>query len=168
MTDRQPEIRRATPSDADLDIIAPLFDAYRQFYELPPDLGLARGFLSDRLRGGESIVFYAVRGDGDGAAGGLGFVQLYPSFSSLSACRILVLNDLYVVPAARGLGVGRRLMERARDEATRSGACQLTLTTATTNITAQGLYRSLGYEREEGYEHYTLYLGRRDSAVETP
>lgn len=160
MTDRNVEIRRASPSDDDLALVAPLFDAYRQFYELPPDLALARRFLSSRLRADESIVFFAARGRRDGGIEGLGFVQLYRSFSSLSACRILVLNDLYVVPEARGLGIGRCLMERAHEEAIRSGARQLALTTATTNVTAQGLYRSLGYEREEGYEHYTLRVGR--------
>jgi ribosomal protein S18 acetylase RimI-like enzyme len=160
VADRNVDIRRASPSDDDLDLIAPLFDAYRQFYALPSDRALARQFLSSRLRADESIVFFATRGRNDGGVEGLGFVQLYRSFSSLSACRILVLNDLYVVPDARGLGIGRRLMGRAHEEAIRSGARQLTLTTATTNATAQALYRSLGYEREEGYEHYTLRVGR--------
>lgn len=160
MTDRHVDIRRASPSDDDLDLITPLFDAYRQFYALPPDRTLARQFLSSRLRADESIIFFATRGLSNGGAEGLGFVQLYRSFSSLSACRILVLNDLFVVPDARGLGIGRRLMGRAHEEAIRSGARQLTLTTATTNTTARGLYESLGYEREEGFEHYTLRVGR--------
>lgn len=160
MTDRHVDIRRASSADDDLDLLAPLFDAYRQFYALPSDRALARQFLSSRLRADESIVFFATRGLNNGGVEGLGFVQLYRSFSSLSACRILILNDLFIVPESRGLGIGRRLMGRAHEEAIRSGARQLTLTTETTNVKAQGLYRSLGYEREEGFEHYTLRVGR--------
>jgi hypothetical protein len=38
-------VRRATL--ADLELIVPLFDAYRQFYELAQDLPLAREFLRE-------------------------------------------------------------------------------------------------------------------------
>ncbi len=52
---------------ADLDSIAPLFDAYRQFYQQEPDLELARRFIGARLQNGayESLgwirdeIFYA-------------------------------------------------------------------------------------------------------------
>jgi hypothetical protein len=40
-------VRRATV--ADLDVVAPLFDAYRQFYAQPADLGVARSFRVERL-----------------------------------------------------------------------------------------------------------------------
>jgi hypothetical protein len=55
-------VRQATISD--LDLLAPLFDAYRQFYRKPGDLDLARRFLRERLAHNESIVFLAVRPDG--------------------------------------------------------------------------------------------------------
>src|SRR5258708_28943950 len=48
-------VRQATIFD--LDLIAPLFDAYRQFYRKPSDLGLARRFLLERLQHNQSIVF---------------------------------------------------------------------------------------------------------------
>jgi hypothetical protein len=37
----------------DIDVLASLFDAYRQFYEQPPDHGLAKRFLTERLRNKE-------------------------------------------------------------------------------------------------------------------
>ena len=64
----------------DLDAIAPLFDAYRQFYEQAPDLALARRFIAERLQNGESVVLLAL----DTAGQAIGFCQLYPSFCSVN------------------------------------------------------------------------------------
>src|SRR5262245_64799943 len=100
----QVTVRQATI--ADLDLVAPLFDAYRQFYRKPADLALAKRFLLERFQHNESIIFVAT-GE-DGAA--LGFVQMFPSFSSGAAARILILNDLFVIPGARRMGVGRLLL----------------------------------------------------------
>jgi hypothetical protein len=58
-------VRKATITD--LDLVAPLFDAYRQFYRQPPDLELARQFLSERLQRGESIILLAALPDGSTA-----------------------------------------------------------------------------------------------------
>jgi ribosomal protein S18 acetylase RimI-like enzyme len=146
-------IRQATLGD--LDRLAPLFDAYRQFYERPSNLALARDFLSARLAHAESVVFLAEEGDA-----AVGFVQLYPLFSSTSLApgRLWLLNDLYVVPAARGRGVGRELMDRARKLAEETGACGLELATARTNSGAQSLYESLGYRRDDQFFHYELHF----------
>jgi ribosomal protein S18 acetylase RimI-like enzyme len=138
---------------ADVERVAPLFDAYRQFYGLAPDLELAQWFLRERLSRGESVVLLAEHG---GTA--LGFVQMYPSFSSLSAARTYVLYDLFVDPAARQRGVGRRLMEAAAEEARRRGAVSLVLSTAKTNHRAQRLYESLGWVRDEEFYEYNLRL----------
>ena len=146
-------IRQATLED--LDVVAPLFDAYRQFYQQPHDLPLARAFLQARLGGGDSVVYLA-----EDESGVIGFVQLYPLFSSTAPRpgRIWLLNDLYVVPAARGRGVGRRLMDRARQLAEETGAHAIELATARSNALAQVLYESLGYRRDEEFFHYSLEL----------
>ena len=146
-------IRQATLED--LHAVAPLFDAYRQFYRQPADLPLARAFLQARLGGGDSVVYLA---EDEGAA--VGFVQLYPLFSSTASRpgRIWLLNDLYVVPEARGGGVGRRLMDRARQLAEETGARSIELTTARSNTRAQALYESLGYRRDEEFFSYSLGL----------
>lgn len=140
---------------ADLDVLATLFDGYRVFYGQSSDPVLARTFIEERLQCGESVIFIA-RDDGRREA--LGFTQLYPMFSSVSARRIWVLNDLFVTPAARKRGVARALMERARDFATEAGALRLILETAEDNRAAQALYESLGYVLETGERHYTLEL----------
>ena len=144
-------IKRATISD--LDDAAPLFDAYRQFYGQRSDVAAARAFLDERLRREESVIFLAVE---DGQA--LGLTQLYPSFSSVSLKRLWVLNDLFVGPKVRRGGVGRRLLERAREWAIETGAKGLVLATAVDNSKARALYESCGWKRDDDFQHYYLFV----------
>ena len=140
---------------ADLDAAAALFDAYRQFYDQRSDVAAARAFLEERLLGDESVVFLALADD-DGTA--LGVTQLYPSFSSVSLKRLWVLNDLFVAPGVRRGGVGRGLLERAREWAVETGAKGLVLSTAVTNKTAQALYEACGWRRDDEFQHYHLFV----------
>ena len=144
-------IRRALASD--VDAVAPLFDAYRRFYERPGDVALARRFLSDRLDAGQSVIFVA--SDGSSACG---FTQLYQVFSSLSCRPAWILSDLFVTPDQRRGGVGRRLMESAHAFAREQGAVTVELETAHTNTEAQKLYELLGYEHDLVFRHYVLSL----------
>ncbi len=145
-------VRRAAL--ADLDLVAPLFDAYRQFYGQTPDLALAREFLRERLERDQSVIFLALGSDGSAA----GFTQLYPSFSSASARRIFILNDLFVAPAARRSGVGQRLLDAAAEFGRGAGAVRLTLSTAHSNTAAQALYEAHGWRRDEVFRSYHLAL----------
>jgi GNAT superfamily N-acetyltransferase len=145
-------VKRAGPGD--LDAVAPLFDGYRQFYGQRPDLSAARAFLAERLARGESVIFLAVAEDGEA----LGFTQLYPSFSSVSLRRLWILNDLFVGPGVRRGGVGRRLLERAREWAVETDTKGLTLATAVTNSAAQSLYESCGWRRDDEFQHYYLLV----------
>ncbi|MDX1662065.1 MAG: GNAT family N-acetyltransferase [Gemmatimonadota bacterium] len=145
------EIERA--SREHLDALVPLFEGYRAFYGRERDPAAARAFLDERLESGDSVVFLA-RSD----AGAVGFVQLFPSWSSVRMGRLWILNDLFVEPAARGRGVGRRLMERAREHAESTGAAGLVLETEKSNVSAAALYRSLGWEKERAFDRYELFL----------
>ena len=78
------EIVRATEDH--LDEVARLFDLYRQFYECPPDLGLARSYIADRMAADESLIWIALDGDR-----GRGMVQCYPTFCSVQAVRRWIL-----------------------------------------------------------------------------
>ncbi len=139
----------------DLDAVAPLFDAYRVFYRQASNAALARAFVEERLQRDESVIF--LTRDATTRAV-LGFTQLYPAFSSVSARRVWILNDLFVAPEARKRGVAKALMECARAFAAATGALRLVLETAEDNRTAQALYESLGYELEVGERHYSLAL----------
>jgi len=132
--------------------VAHLFDLYRQFYEQPADPKLAQEFISQRIANRESIIFVAY--DGEEA---LGFVQLYPSFCSVQACKILILYDLYVVAGQRKKGLGAALLNRATTLAKEMGAARLDLLTAKDNLPGQTLYEKLGYVRtNEGFYAYSL------------
>ena len=145
------EIVQATP--ADVEAVAPLFDAYRQFYKKPPNEEAARRFLFARLSKGESVLFIARRTEE-----AVGFVHLYPVFSSTNLTRQWILNDLYVTPAARRMGVGDALMNRARQFAEATQADGLALETASDNHTAQRLYEKLGWKRDEEFYRYFLAI----------
>ncbi|TLX21023.1 GNAT family N-acetyltransferase [Thermomonas fusca] len=143
-------ISRAGP--ADLDALAALFDAYRQFYGQPSDVAAARDWLRSRLRVGESMVLVARRG-----ADMVGFVQLYPMFSSVRLARTWILNDLYVLPTNRRGGVARALMDAAADFARADGAAGISLETARDNAAARALYRAAGWH-EDATQWYSLAL----------
>ena len=131
--------------------MAPLFDAYRKFYGKPSDVEAARRFLFARLSKAESVLFIA-RTEGKVA----GFVNLYPVFSSVNLTRQWFLNDLFVAPEARKLGVARALMERARQLAEATQANGLALETEIDNHAAQKLYESLGWKRDDDFYLYFL------------
>ena len=146
------DIRRATAPD--LDLLVPLFEAYRLFYEEAPAAEKSRRFLAARLAKGDAVIFLAL----DGATA-VGFTQLYPIFSSTRCQRLWLLNDLFVSTQARGRGVAGQLMARAEVFAIEDGACGLELATAHSNVTAQRLYESRGWKLDEVFRHYELALG---------
>jgi len=146
------EIIRA--SEKDVDRIAPLFDQYREFYNERADAEGARSFLMERLTKNESVVFLAV----DRELGAVGFIQLYPSFSSVSMKRLWILNDLFVSPGARKRGVGVALLQRAEEFARQTNAKGLELETWVNNIPAQHLYEKCGWKRNVEFYQYMLYL----------
>jgi ribosomal protein S18 acetylase RimI-like enzyme len=136
-----------------LDLLIPLFDAYRQFYGQDPDPEGSRLYLMDRLIMQEAVVLLALDHNNSLAAG---FALLYPSYSSISLKRVWILHDLYVAPYARRQGVAQALMEQALQHAEETGAKELQLATATDNAPAKALYEKLGYLRDEDFHHYFL------------
>ena len=146
------EIRLACEGDAAR--VAPLFDAYRQFYAQPADPAAALAFVQARLARKESLILLAE--DADGVA--LGFCQLYPSFCSVIAAPIYVLYDLFVAPRARKSGAGRALLRQAEAHARAGGYARMDLTTARTNLPAQALYESLGWEQDQVFLTYNRHL----------
>jgi ribosomal protein S18 acetylase RimI-like enzyme len=143
--------RHATPDD--LDALAPLFDAYRRFYEQPGDIALASAYLLARMERRESVILVA---EAEGQM--LGFCQLYPTWCSVAAGRIFVLYDLFVDDGARRSGVGRALMLAAQAFGREAGALRMDLSTARSNARAQSLYESLGWRRDDVYLVYSLSL----------
>ena len=146
-----PRVERAGISQIEPAI--ELFEGYLRFYRKPAPRDAVREFIEARLRRRDSVIFLAWLDDS-----ALGFVQLYPSFASLSLAPSWILNDLYVDPLARGRGVGEALMQAARELGIANGAAEIFLQTARDNVTAQRLYERLGYQRDDEFLVYTLGL----------
>ena len=147
-------IKITLANESHLDELARLFNLYRIFYEQKDDLDRAYDFIKARLVNQQSIVFVA-EDDPDQLSG---FVQLYPSFCSVSTIPILILYDLYVDQNHRGKGIGRLLMNQASKHAKDNGFKRLELSTAITNVIGQSLYESLNYQRDKDFYHYALEL----------
>jgi GNAT superfamily N-acetyltransferase len=137
----------------DIDHLVELFDAYRMFYGKESDIEGAREFLEDRLSGIESQIFIALEEeDGEEI---LGFVQLYPLYSSTRMKRLWLLNDLYVRPEFRGQGISKKLIERAKILCRETKACGLILETAKDNTIGNQLYPAVGFELDNEHHYYS-------------
>lgn len=131
-----------------VDVLVPLFDAYRVFYEQESDLSAAKEFLTQRLSRNESTVFIAFSDDQ-----AVGFTQLYPLFSSVSLKPLHLLNDLFVDSAFRAKGIASLLLNEAKRFALEHGSKGLSLETHNTNP-AQALYERMDWVKDEEYLHY--------------
>ena len=140
-----------------LDLIAPLFDAYRVFYEKESDVGLARSFLRARITHQDSFVYVALE-ENEEETRALGFALLYPSFNSVTASPIWILNDIYVDDSVRKRGIAKALIEKGIELARETGAKQLSLSTAHTNVPSHKLYESMGFKHDDLFRTYLLNL----------
>jgi ribosomal protein S18 acetylase RimI-like enzyme len=143
------EVRQATIDD--VQAAAQLFNQYRMFYEQQSDLEGAESYLRQRISHLQSVVFLAWDVENKQA---VAFMQLYPSFSSVSMQRSWILNDLYVAESHRRCGTARLLLDAARQYAEQTGAKGLALSTSYSNTKAQALYESFGFHKDEQFFHY--------------
>ncbi len=140
------ELRKANLED--LEMLVPLFDMYRVFYEQQSDQDGARKYLKDRITNNQSHIILASEDQK-----GVGFTQLYPLFSSVSMQRMHLLNDLFVRQEYRGKGIATLLLDSAKEYAQENGSKGLVLETHKTNP-AKELYERLGWVKDEDYLHY--------------
>ena len=122
--------------------LIPLFDAYRIFYRQNSDYKGAQKFLSDRLQNNESIIYIAFIDEN-----AIGFVQLFPIFSSVSMEPMYLLNDLYVERNYRGQGIGKALINQAKSLCIEKGYKGLALQTEADNP-AQHIYEYMEFNKD--------------------
>lgn len=144
-------IRKAEP--ADLDALLPLVQAYRVFYRREPDAARERAFIDSHLRNGSSCIYLA---EVDGQAAG--FMQLFPTHSTVQLAPSWILEDLFVDPKHRKAGVASALLQCALQHARETGACGMFLETANDNLTAQRVYERAGWTREGRFLKYNAPL----------
>ncbi|HVN70363.1 MAG TPA: GNAT family N-acetyltransferase [Candidatus Binatia bacterium] len=137
----------AQASAGDAAAIAPLFDAYRQFFAGRAEFDASARFLTERLARGECIVFFASTG-GEVE----GFITLYPLWSSWHCKRIWFLSDLYVRESSRKRGIGRRLVERVIAYAHETGASSVMVELPHREPHLREFYVRLGFRDDELFD----------------
>lgn len=133
-----------------LNELSKLFQSYRIFYKKQPDTEGENTFLKDRIINKESVVYLAKSGDRF-----IGFVQLYPVFSSVRMKKLWLLNDLFVDEDYRKSGAAKLLIEKSKELAIETNAAGLMLQTAKDNTTAQNVYDKTDFLRDDDF--YTYY-----------
>ncbi len=140
--------RRATIND--LEPLSDLFNQYRVFYEKSSDIEGAKFFLKERIVNNESVIFIAEVSEDKLS----GFVQLYPIFSSTRMKRLWLLNDLFVKPQYRGMGISTQLMNEAQEHARITNSVGLILETAKDNVIGNHLYPNVGFILDSEHNYY--------------
>lgn len=138
----------------DVTQLSDLFDQYRQFYRQPRNLKAATSFIKQRLQKQDTIFFITLSNQGEG----IGFLQLYPSFSSVAMRHTYILNDLFVSELHRKKGVATELIEAVKEYALQSNAMAIKLATAIDNDKAQALYNKVGFKKITEFDYYTLVV----------
>ncbi|SNT52672.1 Acetyltransferase, GNAT family [Bacillus sp. OK838] len=135
----------------DVEGISHLFNSYRVFYRQESNQEEAKAFILKRFQQKDSVIFVAVH-----QGNYLGFTQMYPFFSSVAMKKLWILNDLYVLESARKQGVASNLLNIAKEYAKSTGAKGIKLETEINNTSAQKLYETNGYEKDNVNFYYSL------------
>ena len=86
----------------------------------------------------------------DGGLRPIGLINCFEGFSTFAARPLINVHDVAVLPGYRGRGVAQAMLARVEEEASRRGACKLTLEVLEGNQPAMRLYQ------REGFAPYAL------------
>lgn len=89
----------------------------------------------------------------------VGFAVYFFNYSTFLGLPGLYLEDLYVRPAARGCGIGRRLLEHLARTALERGCARMEWAVLDWNAPAIRFYRSLGASPNDEWTTYRLSRG---------
>jgi GNAT superfamily N-acetyltransferase len=138
------ESRIRLASAADAPAFGRLLHAFgAEFDEPTPDADVIAERAAPLIASGEVTVLFA----GDGPDG---FAELRFRPSLYTGALDAYLEELYVVPALRGHGLGRGLLEAALELARERGAAHIDLGTSEDDVAARALYESAGFTNREG------------------
>jgi ribosomal protein S18 acetylase RimI-like enzyme len=150
-----PVVRCAGPDEAHA-VAQLLHDFNHEFDEPTPALGMLAARIAYLLEGGDTVVLLV--GDGPDGLAVLRFRAAI--WSSGLEC---YLAELYVVPARRGRGLGRALMEAALHTARERGADTMDIGVDEPDLAARQLYESLGFTNRAGaVDGSVMYVYERD------
>ncbi len=144
-------IRSARPEDVPL--VVELIRALAVYEKLEDECAPDAGALARHLFGERPYAEVLVAScDGVPA----GFALFFPNYSTFLTKPGIYLEDLFVKPEYRGLGVGRALLSHLAALAVERGCGRLEWAVLTWNDPAIGFYERLGARRMEEWRVYRL------------
>jgi len=146
-------IRFATENDCGLILH---FIRELALYEKAPEAVVATEEQLRRFGFGPERHFEALIAELDGAP--VGMALFHPRFSTWTGTPTVYLEDLYVAEAARGHGVGRRLMARLAKIALQRGWVRIDFAVLNWNP-ARDFYRKLGFDHLDEWLRYGAAQG---------
>ncbi|MDX6587558.1 MAG: hypothetical protein QOI31_2031 [Solirubrobacterales bacterium] len=147
------EIREATVDD--IPALMPLFRGYFDFYKSDPDDADVEVMLHKVIALPEDEAYLLVATDDEGKV--VGFANNDWKWSSLRGKKIVLMDDLFVHPDARGGGYADALIKAVADVARKHGAPNILWYTAQDNLRAQTVYNRVGGVPGD-YKEYELKL----------
>ena len=131
-----------------------LLAEYQAFYKAKPDHNHNLKFLKSVLDKDDGKFFI-----GKYNGQNIGYASIYFSYSSVTAKRIAILNDLYVRENFRGRGLGKELINFAISYAKDMKIEQVRWFTRINNTQAQSLYAKYNATKTDWF-HYDLDAGK--------
>lgn len=133
-------------------IITP-FTNYMKFYDREIKEGKFEDYFESIIEDERVFVFTA---NLDNSVAGL--MVIYQTFSSFECGKILFLNDLWVEPEFRKLGIGQALMTKIKEIAKEKNCERVDLQTDLTNTKARTLYEKNGMIADKEFINYSVKI----------
>ena len=147
-------IRIREAVELDVPLVASLIRELAEYERLVHEVRMTEDRLSSALFGPDRYAEVAIAEDETGEA--LGFALFFHNFSTFLGLPGIYLEDLFVRPAHRGLGVGRALLQHLARVARQRGCGRLEWSVLDWNEPAIGFYRRLGARANDGWTVYRL------------
>ena len=150
-------LRRAERADA--ETVIGLIIALAEFENLPPPDADAQARLIEHGFG-DSPRFEVLLAEVDGAPGPVGYALLLQTYSTFLAQPTLYLEDVFVLPDYRKLGIGKALLRHGVRTAYERGCGRMEWSCLDWNTNAQAMYEYMGARR---MKEWYLYRMTRDA-----
>lgn len=150
---RAPEIALRSATRADVPVVARLIRALAEYERLAHECAVDEASLEVHLFGPRPFA-EVILAEVDGEPAGFAF--FFHNYSTFLARPGVYLEDLFVVPERRGLGLGRRLLAALAALAVERGCGRLEWSVLKWNAPAIGFYERLGAVPMEDWQVYRL------------
>lgn len=131
--------------------VLPLIRKYQEFYEVKNiDENKNKEFFSQFGVSSDKGCLFGYRKNENIIA----FATVYFSYASSVISKVAIMNDLYTSEKSRRQGIATELIQFCEKYAKENGAVRLQWLTATTNKSAQSIYKALG-AKQSSWEFFT-------------